>query len=56
MTTSPKRSPLESCLVSLSHQEADYPQPDWDILQELRKNSPDTEPRTGGYRWDPTPL
>ncbi|CAH6829698.1 1700129C05Rik [Phodopus roborovskii] len=55
MTTSPKSSPLESCLVSLSHQEAGYPQSDWHILREL-KNSPNTDPGIGGDRWNPTPL
>ncbi|XP_040596639.1 uncharacterized protein LOC121137866 [Mesocricetus auratus] len=52
MTTSPKRAPLENCLVSLSHQEAGYLQSDW----ELRKNSPGTAPGIGEDRWDPTPL
>ncbi|XP_036054403.1 uncharacterized protein LOC118590743 [Onychomys torridus] len=55
MTTSPKRAPLDSCLVSLSYQEAGYPQPDSKILQELKKSS-DTEPGTGGNSWAPSAL
>ncbi|XP_028643035.1 uncharacterized protein LOC114638642 [Grammomys surdaster] len=54
MTTSSTRAPLDS--FPLSHPETSYFQPDWRILQELRKNSLDPELSIGGNRSDLTSL
>nr|XP_021482793.1 uncharacterized protein LOC110540329 [Meriones unguiculatus] len=52
MSTSAQATSLDSCLDSLSHQEAKYLRTAWG----LRKNSPDKEPEIGRNRCDLTPL